>query len=447
MILTIDKTHELKGNGYLLGVDGENGSEQLIIKIENEKLLDKWGYIEFEKDNGEKFTTERLSVVGGQIVYDIVNGLLPQGHVKVQVIFRADGFVWKSFVRQFAVDKSLNASDNLPIEYPDFIGEAQKLLDEITVESEKVDEVLESEEARKTAETARETEETERTENETERVTEEQERVNAEVVRQANEEARQANETSRVDAETARRTEFAGWSEGMGNLNTYDKRLINLEEAGVGVLFDIREDNSTAYIKEVPSKSLPYARLDNVSGDTSVLSVGKNLIDITQGVKDGVFIVAENGECVLTKATETDRLSAKIPLYIQQGKAVVVSFEMIENTMVVEGFIGIKAEVTFIDGTTKTYILENGRKIICDKATSSMRLCADKSEAVGTYTKFKNLQIEYGTTATEYEPYKATTYALPLTDKYIKVEPNGSVVFENDNGQAGPSEITFFVKK
>jgi hypothetical protein len=433
MILTIDKTHELKGNGYLLGVDGENGSEQLIIKIENETLLDKWVYIEFDKDNGEKFTTERLSVVGGQIVYDIPNGLLPQGHVKVQVIFRdADGFVWKTFVRQFAVDKSLNASDNLPIEYPDFIGEAQKLLDEISVESEKVDEVLESEEARKTAETARETAETERTENETARVTAEQGRANAEAERASSEEVRKANETAREKAETARRTEFAGWSESLGNLNTYDKRLINLEEAGVGVLFDIQEDDSTAYIKGVPENALPYARIDEVGDVKSINSVGKNLfangnitgvsfkeVTLSKPLSAGTYMFS-----TIVNTADTDDTGCQINFADKNGNTIV--HEVIWKR-------GVRQHFCFTIETECT-------KIFFYASTNYPRGEGDAFEYVDT-------QIEKGETATAYEQYKANTYTVPLTDNYIKVEPNGSVVFENDNGQAVPSEITFFVKK
>ncbi len=447
MTVTLDKSHELKGNGYLLGVGGENESEQLIINIAYDVLLDKWAYIEFEQI-GAKHTTERLTIANGQIVYSIPNGLLVAGHTSVQVVFRdASGFVWKSFKRQFLVSDEINATDNYPQSYPDFITEAQRLLDEITVESDKVDEVLATEEARVAAEAKRAESEATRIENETERETTEAERKAAETARITAENERQINEAGRVAAETARRTEFSGWANSLGNLNTYDKRLINLEEAGVGTLFDYVTDDTEAFIKSVPAKALPYARLNSVGVVTSIKSVGKNLIDIAQGFIGSVFIIAENGECVLTKASETNRLSAKIPLYIQQGKAFVVSFEMIENTMVVDGFSGIKAEVFFIDGTTKTYILENGRKITCDKATSAIRLCADKSEAVGAYTKFKHLQIEYGTTATAYEPYRATTYTMPLTDNYIKVEPNGTVVFENDAAAAVPSEIIYAVKR
>lgn len=109
MILTIDKTHELKGNGYLLGVGGENESEQLIINIAYDVLLTKWVYIEFEQDI--PYTTERLAIVNGQVVYAIPNGILKQGHVRVQVIFRdVSGFVWKSFKRQFLVSEEINAS-------------------------------------------------------------------------------------------------------------------------------------------------------------------------------------------------------------------------------------------------------------------------------------------------------------------------------------------------
>lgn len=452
MILTIDKTHELKGNGYLLGVDGENGSEQLIIKVENEALLDKWVYIEFEKDNGEKFTTERLSVVGGQIVYDIPNGLLPQGHVKVQVIFRdADGFVWKSFVRQFAVDKSLNASDNLPIEYPDFIGEAQKLLDEISVESEKVDEVIATEAERAKNEATRQ-------ENETARETAEEERKTAETARKTAETERQSNEASRVSAEQTRTAQFSAWSNYEGNA---PEILANLEAVAEGKLFDSVTDKTTAYTKATPSGSLLYAKLLKVGGmtykadnaliDTPVKSINNFLIPEEVQALDG-YGLSINERC-------HNYIDFERKVFVQKVKKIVLngSERWNQYTTQHDREEGIYCYIYNFDGAKVGF-----QKSISDKY-NNMKMAwrsgtaNDYSDHESNTSKFFNTDKasvdEWKNWLAENQITLICELAEPIeTDisQYINksyIPANGSVVFENDNGQAVPSEITFFVKK
>lgn len=140
MELLLNKKHELRGNGYFLGRCKENICECLTITIEDELLHTKWPYLEFKVNNGDKFSTERLVITDGVLKYDIPNGLLEDGKVKIQVVFRDEtGFVWKSFVREFAVGESLCVADDLPIQYPDFITEAQVILDEY---EELYDEIL-----------------------------------------------------------------------------------------------------------------------------------------------------------------------------------------------------------------------------------------------------------------------------------------------------------------
>lgn len=491
MTVTLDKTHELKGNGYLLGVCGENESEQFIINIAYDVLLDKWAYIEFEQNN-EKYTTERLAIANGQIVYNITNGLLAQGHARVQVIFRdANGFVWKSFVRQFAVDASINACSNLPTKYPDFITEAQNLLDGITIQADKVDAVLSTEEERVKAEAERATNEATRLANETERETTEAERKTAETARITAEEQRQINEAGRVDAETARRTEFSGWAVNFGNLNTYDKRLINLEEAGVGTLFDYQEDNTTAYSKAVPAKALPYARLNKVGGAvTNETSVGKNLfninnlelttanyISITNISNNSITIVSNEGYEGNGYVTTTKTLRELAP-FLEVGKTYVINAE----TTSTQKFIYLSC----YNDKTHSVMLALGKPFMVTEENLQSIVCLYGIDRTNGYgygeSVISNMQIEKGTVATAYEPYKVNTYAIPatiqaldgygtegsyidferkvfvngetvtdisayITDNYIKVEANGSVVFENENAAAVPSEIIYAVKK
>lgn len=230
MELTLNSKHELIGSGYFIGVDHENISEQLIINVEPEELLDKWAYIEFEVNGLEKHNTPRIDITDNQIIYDIPNGLLQNGYVTVQVIFRDDtNFLWKSYIKKFHVANSINACQNLPEEYPDFITEAQKLLDEVSIDADLIDEVIETEAARVGAENIRVSNENTRIANENTRILTETERSNKEVERISNEEIRQQNETQRVNAETNRETTFNTWTNAIGQLPTYDSRLTNLE--------------------------------------------------------------------------------------------------------------------------------------------------------------------------------------------------------------------------
>lgn len=457
MTVTLDKSHELTGNGYLLGVGGENESEQLIINIAYDVLLDKWPYIEFEQ-NGAKFTTERLTIANGQIVYTLTNSVLVQGHLDIQVVFRdASGFVWKSFKRQFLVSDEINATENLPEQHPDFIAKAQAVLDEIAVESDKVDEVLATEATRVADEAERAENEATRLANETERETTEAERKTAETARVAAEAQRQISEVGRVDAETARRTEFSGWANSLGNLNTYDKRLINLEEASVGTLFDYVTDDTTAYSKAVPARALPYARLIRVGGmtykannaltDTPVKSVGGYAIPEAVRLLDGYgigidettynYIDLENKKLiekvkrVLLNGDENWRYEPELARFYIHNACTVPSVE----------YKGITSN-TSIPYTNK--VLGGGAKngiLVFASGTIFLRN-TNYTDLDNFKTWLRNNPI---TLIYEIATPIETDISAYITDNYIKV--NGSIVFESDTGAAVPSEIIYAVKR
>lgn len=132
MIFWLKKDHTLKSHGIVLGVDEENKSETIHVNIEDETLYDKWAYIEFVLESGVTFLTTRLDIIDGAIHYVVPNSIMVNGFLKVQVVFR-DGteWIWKSFVKQVIVRNALNVGDDIAEENPDFITDAQNILDEV----------------------------------------------------------------------------------------------------------------------------------------------------------------------------------------------------------------------------------------------------------------------------------------------------------------------------
>lgn len=132
MKLTLKKDHSLITKEKVIGVSEENRSEVLIIAIEDESLFEKWAYIEFVLDTGVSFLTTRLDIVDGTITYVIPNSIMVSGYLKIQVVFRdASEWVWKSFIKQVIVRNALNVGDEIAEENPDFITDAQRILDEV----------------------------------------------------------------------------------------------------------------------------------------------------------------------------------------------------------------------------------------------------------------------------------------------------------------------------
>ena len=439
MELTLGKNHILEGKGYLLGAEYECGCEQLKINLTYDLLLDKWAYLEFITSDGEKFTTPRLTNENGQVSYTVPSGLLKEGYVKIQAVFRdANGFVWKSLQRQFLVDKSINATEEYPEVGADWLSQAQTTLDAITIESDKVDAVLESEtkraqeaqliaaaeatrvenenarknnetarveaealraknetsrataekaraateQARVTAENARVTAENTRSTNENARVTAESDRASAEQTRKnsetarstneanrqtaetervnnetqrnqaealraqnetsranaealrasaedarknnesartTNEQTRQTNEVARQSAEQARQEEFNGWTKKISNLNSYDKRLINLEAAGVGTLFETQVKTGVGYRVTVPTNALPYATIHKLGGKSIITNNVFNyyeLINVDTKITSGSFNVTSNGNTILTNEWVLNNLKPNTPYNI-----------------------------------------------------------------------------------------------------------------------------------
>lgn len=133
MIFYLNSDHTLNTNSNtIIGVGEENKSEEIIIQINYDDLLDKWAYIEFETEDGLKYTTEKLNIINRQIVYVAPNGIMKSGVLRVQMIFRGENsWVWKSFIKQVIVKQSINASKNIEKNYPDLIGNVEQRFEDV----------------------------------------------------------------------------------------------------------------------------------------------------------------------------------------------------------------------------------------------------------------------------------------------------------------------------
>lgn len=182
MKLFLTKKRTLKTDAETIGYCRENEAECLQIQLMDETLWDKRAYLEFQVNEGEKYTTEALDIVEGFISYRVPNGLLIEhGYLKVQVVIRDDNdLVWKSSIIKLIIEKSICAGEDIVIQYPDFMSEALKVVSEC---EEITKEATLNEEARK--------------ENELTRIANENQRIE-------NEKSRNAAETSRVEAESLR---------------------------------------------------------------------------------------------------------------------------------------------------------------------------------------------------------------------------------------------------
>ena len=141
---SICENHFLKCATYSIARNGEGLTPCLSITI-TDGLLKFWAYIDFKKPNGETFKTPRIDVNEGIITYNIPSAVLDyDGKLEVQVVFQnADGEIWKTYVKEFAVRYSINATDDIPNK-EDFITEAQNLLDEAVDIAKSVEERADS---------------------------------------------------------------------------------------------------------------------------------------------------------------------------------------------------------------------------------------------------------------------------------------------------------------
>ena len=194
----------------------------------------------------------------------------------------------------------------------------------------------------------------------------------------------------------------------------YDKTVFELEN-GV-IIYSSTED-------DLPLETGDVIRMKTVAQDeeekwsfslvektdfpsVTLTKYGKNLVDINQMLNE---CLADNGDGTFTLTRSSSSFVSKIsPVNIQAGTAIRCSIEILENNLTNGGFYG-RAE--FADGTYEGFGFN--RTLTFEKNIVGFVLYVTASVAVGGNVAFKNFQIELGTTATEYEPFKEPASYTP----------------------------------
>lgn len=135
-------------------------------------------------------------------------------------------------------------------------------------------------------------------------------------------------------------------------------------------------------------------------GDVGVWLQGKNLFNLDAALN---HIFYKDGDAYIGKFTVTgDRFSKNVPVFIPKGTRIRFGVDIIETTvsnpkyqLQMQGFYENGGTFEISAGATRP---------LTDNVTK-MNLYMYHTE-INAYTKFKNVQLEFGDSATAYEPFK-----------------------------------------
>ena len=161
-------------------------------------------------------------------------------------------------------------------------------------------------------------------------------------------------------------------------------------------------------------------------GSMGVQIVGAQLIDIDKMLNE-CLKKNDDGSYTITKIDENKRFSAKFPISLKAGTAIRFDADIIAYN----GTYHNKLQIS-----TGSNTLTIGNSVILSSDISELKIYQDSKNAIGTYTKFKNVMISIGDKQIPYEPYKpAQTLILKTPNGLpgIPVESGGN--YTDSTGQ------------
>ena len=133
---------------------------------------------------------------------------------------------------------------------------------------------------------------------------------------------------------------------------------------------------------------------------------GKNLLNIDAGLNYSAQLTKDEDAYILTRLDGAANDGRALPIHIPANIPITLSADIIEYTGTHAS--PIRATVRYSDGTYDYFGLKaDGQpsSIVTKGVVDRVYLHQIPANEVGTYTKFKNIQIEVGETATAYAPY------------------------------------------
>lgn len=137
-------------------------------------------------------------------------------------------------------------------------------------------------------------------------------------------------------------------------------------------------------------------------GAVKVKAQGANILDITEMLNDQL-VNNGDGTYTFTRGANS-RFSAYCDINIPAETYIKITNEIVDYNSDMFGFQFFMADGTS-SATVPFFPEKRGSSQYFRTNVTRIRIFADSTIPVGSYVRFKNLQIKYGTTATEYEPY------------------------------------------
>ena len=169
------------------------------------------------------------------------------------------------------------------------------------------------------------------------------------------------------------------------------------------VTFDANGGNVDIDSKEVIENSV-YGTLPTPTraGYTFMGWNGKNMINIDAMTNES--LINNNDGTYTIWYNTSGRMSKILNVSIVSNTKVVMSYNMVDYNGTEAANNSVKIFGQTADNS-EIYITTNGSIKTITKDVKKIRIYQEGAQPVGTYTKFKNLQLEEGETVTPYEPY------------------------------------------
>jgi len=200
------------------------------------------------------------------------------------------------------------------------------------------------------------------------------------------------------------------------------------------------------YVGGIPSPNPDYPQtVQTVTGNNSVLICGKNLFDYNDIVSsanytnnyDGSFVRNSDGRSITINCN-----SASQPYNVFKLKrgTYSVSFDILLTGAMTIGNVNVQ---TYQNGTLVSITKTLGISIPANISTHiKLDNCVIENDAEAVGIAISNIQIEVGSTATDYEAYESQTYPINLgTIELCRIGDNEDYIFEENGNWYKHSEI------
>lgn len=130
--ITLNDEKQITSNSRVIGKTSENKATILKFHV-TDKIATLNFYLDFQKPDGSKFTTQKLNIVNNIVEYEITNSLLDEdGYLRIEVVLTDNNnlkIIYPTLT--FKIENSINATNELAPENKTLISEIEEVLNKI----------------------------------------------------------------------------------------------------------------------------------------------------------------------------------------------------------------------------------------------------------------------------------------------------------------------------